>query len=57
MELSLRRLVLLDIQHLPIPRHGHAVHRAGKHFSAVAASFLGCRLEKAAGLLRQPGAG
>ena len=39
MELTLGRLVILDVERFPILRDWYIVHRAGKRFSAVAQAF------------------
>ncbi|TCK19519.1 DNA-binding transcriptional LysR family regulator [Thiogranum longum] len=39
MELTLKRLTILDVQELPIIRNWYVMHRSGKRLSAVARSF------------------
>lgn len=39
MELSLRRLVVLDVEGFPVLREWYIVHRAGKRLSAPALAF------------------
>lgn len=51
MELSLGRLVTLDIEGFPIRRHWYLVHRRGKRLSAPAQAFKEFVLNEAAGLL------
>ena len=38
-ELTLKRLVILDVEHLPIQRHWYIVHRKGKRLSMLANAF------------------
>jgi LysR family transcriptional regulator, low CO2-responsive transcriptional regulator len=40
MELLLKRLIVLDVQNLPIMRHWYIVHREGKRFSSAARAFI-----------------
>ncbi len=51
MELSLGRLVTLDIEHFPIRRHWYLVHRRPKRLSAPALAFKEFVLNEAADLL------
>ena len=39
MELTLGKLIILDVQGLPIMRHWHVMHRKGKRLSVVAQAF------------------
>lgn len=39
LELALKRLVVLDVEHFPIMRHWYVVHRADKRLSPVALAF------------------
>jgi len=54
MELALKRLVILDVQELPILRKWYIMHRAGKRLSAVAKSFRSFVLEESAQILKLP---
>lgn len=47
LELETRRLVVLDVQAFPIPRHWYVVHRQGKRLSPVAQAFKNFVLEEA----------
>ena len=40
LELDNKRLVLLDVEGLPIKRHWYAVHRRGKHLTPSALKFI-----------------
>ncbi|MGM0595167.1 MAG: LysR substrate-binding domain-containing protein [Pseudomonadota bacterium] len=40
LELETERLVLLDVEGLPLKRHWYAVHRKGKHLSPAALKFI-----------------
>lgn len=40
LELETERLVLLDVEGLPIKRHWYAVHRKGKHLTPAALKFI-----------------
>jgi LysR family transcriptional regulator, low CO2-responsive transcriptional regulator len=40
MELLLNRLIILDVQNLPIMRHWYIVYRDGKRFSSAARAFI-----------------
>jgi len=40
LELETKRLVLLDVEGLPIKRHWYAVHRRGKHLTPAALKFI-----------------
>lgn len=51
LELEMGRLVLLDVQTLPIQRHYYLVHREGKRLSAVAQHFKDFVLTEAHALL------
>lgn len=53
-ELSLKRLVILDVAEFPIMRHWYVVHRKGKRLSAVAEAFKQFTLKEARVLLHQP---
>jgi LysR family transcriptional regulator, low CO2-responsive transcriptional regulator len=50
-ELTLKRLVVLDVADLPIMRHWFVVHRRGKRLSAVAEAFKQFVLKETAGLM------
>jgi DNA-binding transcriptional LysR family regulator len=50
-ELTLKRLVILDVADLPIMRHWYVVHRQGKRLSAAAGAFRRFMLEEANALL------
>ena len=39
MELTLKRLVVLNVEDFPITRHWHIVHRRGKRFAAIPDAF------------------
>ena len=39
MELETKRLVMLDVEHFPIIRHWHIVHRKDKRSSTAAQEF------------------
>ncbi len=56
MELSLKRLRILDIRELPIRRHWYIMHRSGKRLSAVARNFRQFVVDEASGLLNLPSA-
>jgi DNA-binding transcriptional LysR family regulator len=56
MEISLGRLVVLDIEHFPIMRHWYVVHRSGKRLSAVASEFKSFLLTSARALLKRDSA-
>ena len=51
MELSLGKLVILDVEDFPIMRHWYVMHRKGKRLSAVTQAFKQFLLEEANGLL------
>jgi DNA-binding transcriptional LysR family regulator len=53
MELTLKRLVVLDVTGFPLVRHWYAVHRQGKRFSAVAQAFLDFVMTEGEGLIAQ----
>jgi len=50
-ELTLKRLVVLDVADLPIMRHWYVVHRRGKRLSAVAEAFKQFVLKETTGLM------
>jgi LysR family transcriptional regulator, low CO2-responsive transcriptional regulator len=50
-ELTLKRLVVLDVADLPIMRHWYVVHRKGKRLSAAAEAFKQFLLKESAGLM------
>jgi len=52
-ELSLKRLVILDVAEFPIMRHWYVVHRKGKRLSAVAEAFKQFTLKEARVLLHK----
>jgi DNA-binding transcriptional LysR family regulator len=52
-ELTLKRLVVLDVADFPIMRHWYLVHRRGKRLSAVAEAFRQFMLKQAHGLLHR----
>ncbi len=52
-ELSLGRLVILDVAEFPILRHWYIVHRSGKRLSPVAQAFKDFLLKEASGLLHK----
>ncbi len=52
-ELSLKRLVILDVAEFPIMRHWYVVHRKGKRLSAVAEAFKQFTLMEAEKLLHR----
>jgi len=54
MELALKRLVVLDVNELPIVRNWYIMHRTGKRLSAVAQSFRGLVCEESAQILNLP---
>jgi DNA-binding transcriptional LysR family regulator len=51
MELSLGKLVILDVEDFPILRHWYVMHRRGKRLSAVAQAFKQFLLDEANALL------
>lgn len=53
MELNLGRLVELNVQDFPIPRHWYLVHREGKHLSGPARAFKAFVLSEASELLKR----
>jgi DNA-binding transcriptional LysR family regulator len=55
MELLLKRIIVLDVQKLPILRHWYIVHREGKRFSTAAGGFIDFVLERGAELLSATG--
>ncbi len=54
MELSLKRLAVLDVQGFPIKRHWYIVHRQGKRLSTIAQSFKTFLQQEAQTLLGNP---
>ncbi len=54
MELALRRLVILDVNELPIIRNWYVMHRSGKRLSAVARSFRAFVKDEAGEILDLP---
>lgn len=54
MELTLKRLVILDVRELPILRKWYIMHRAGKRLSGVARSFKDFVLKESANILNLP---
>jgi DNA-binding transcriptional LysR family regulator len=52
-ELTLKRLVVLDVADFPIMRHWYLVHRRGKRLSAVAEAFRQFMLKETHGLLHE----
>jgi len=54
MELTLKRLVVLQVEHFPIMRQWHIVYRDGKRFAAIPDAFKGFVLDQAATLLHVP---
>lgn len=50
LELETKRLVVLDVEHFPIVRHWHIVHRKEKRLSAAAQEFQRYLLNEAAAL-------
>jgi DNA-binding transcriptional LysR family regulator len=50
-ELTLKRLVVLDVADFPIMRHWYLVHRRGKRLSAVAEAFRQFMLKETRGLI------
>jgi DNA-binding transcriptional LysR family regulator len=54
MELTLKRLVILDVRELPILRKWYVMHRAGKRLSAVAQSFKEFVLVESGQILHLP---
>ncbi|MEE8428192.1 MAG: LysR family transcriptional regulator [Gammaproteobacteria bacterium] len=54
MELTLKRLVILDVEKFPIQRYWHIVHRKGKRLSLVARAFKEFVLREAQNLLDLP---
>lgn len=57
MELSLGRLVELNVQDFPIPRHWYLVQREGKRLSGPARAFKSFILSEASGLLERERSG
>jgi DNA-binding transcriptional LysR family regulator len=51
LELETGRLVMLEVESFPIPRHWHLVHRRGKRLSPVAMTFREFVLREARGLV------
>lgn len=54
MELSLKRLVILDVKKFPIMRNWYIVYRSGKRLSVVAQAFQGFVKQEAANILSLP---
>jgi DNA-binding transcriptional LysR family regulator len=54
MELALKRLVILDVEELPILRKWYVTHRSGKRLSAVAQSFKEFVIEESGQILHLP---
>ncbi|MBE0509616.1 MAG: LysR family transcriptional regulator [Chromatiales bacterium] len=40
MEMENKRVVILDVEHMPIPRTWYVVHRKGKHLTSAALKFI-----------------
>src|SRR5574337_507024 len=55
MELTLKRLVVLDVQGLPLRRQWFVVHREDKHLSRAAIAFKAFLLTSAEAVLASPG--
>ena len=53
-ELTLKRLVVLDVAEFPIMRHWYLVHRRGKRLSDAAEAFRQFMLKEAQALLNKP---
>ena len=53
MELSLGKLIVLDVEKLPIMRHWYVMHRKGKRLSVVAQAFKDFLLNEGAGSLQK----
>ncbi len=51
MELTLKRLTILNVEDFPIMRQWHIVHRSGKRFAAIPAAFKNFVLEHARDLI------
>jgi DNA-binding transcriptional LysR family regulator len=56
MELALKRLVILDVEKLPIMRNWYIVHRSGKRLSLVAQGFQKFVQEESRQVLKLPSA-
>ncbi len=54
MELTLKRLVVLEVEDFPIKRQWHIVYREGKRFAAIPEAFKSFVLEQAESLLHIP---
>jgi len=54
MELSLNKLVILDVEDFPIVRYWYVMHHKGKRLSTVAQAFKQFLLEEANALLHSP---
>ncbi|MDF1587782.1 MAG: LysR family transcriptional regulator [Gammaproteobacteria bacterium] len=52
-ELSLDRLVILDVESFPIMRHWYLVHRHGKRFTAIMAAFKDLVINETLSLLKE----
>ncbi|MDT8376674.1 MAG: LysR family transcriptional regulator [Mariprofundaceae bacterium] len=55
MELTLKRLVVLNVEDFPIMRQWHIVHRKGKRFAAIPDAFKNFVLSHAKELIKLPG--
>jgi len=55
MEIALRRLVVLDVQGLPLRRQWYVVHREDKRLSRAAAAFRAFLLTSAESILASAG--
>lgn len=55
MELALKRLVVLDVQGLPLRRQWFVVHREDKHLSRAAIAFKAFLLTSAEAVLASAG--
>jgi DNA-binding transcriptional LysR family regulator len=55
MELNLGKLVILDVEKMPIMRHWYVMHRKGKRLSVITQAFKDFLLNEAAGLLEKKG--
>lgn len=55
MELSLKRLVVLNVEDFPIMRQWHIVYRKGKRFAAIPDAFKNFVLDHAKELIKLPG--
>ncbi len=57
MELALERLVVLNVEHFPIMRQWHIVHRQGKRFAAIPEAFKNFAIAQAESLISLPAHG